>query len=172
LRNVEGDFTIQVRIGGEFCPAGQSGQCRAGLFLTDGHGFALKLVRVAVPQFVSENEKIPTAPFCTEYARRGVGSCSIYAYKEKPDNLREAMLPSTRFVTAPFLRIERQGTTLRVAVSEDGKDWIPMQPPFGWRKDMELPRVLKIGVVAESTVAGPFKAQFDKFKITKFLATP
>jgi hypothetical protein len=56
-----------------------------------------------------------------------------------------------------------------MACSENAKDWTPMPPR--WRlprffNDVELPQNLKVGVMAQATTPGTFKAVFDQFKLT------
>jgi regulation of enolase protein 1 (concanavalin A-like superfamily) len=61
-----------------------------------------------------------------------------------------------------YFRLRHQGKTLRIAVSEDGKQWEKGAVPLlleGWGP-------LKVGVYAAATTAGTFTATFDEFKLT------
>src|SRR5262249_6615698 len=49
LRSVEGDFAVQVRVGGNFRPTGRSGYHRAGLLVTDGTIF-IKFEKAVAPK--------------------------------------------------------------------------------------------------------------------------
>jgi hypothetical protein len=75
---------------------------------------------------------------------------------------RDSRLPMDPPLKPVYFRLRLQGNKLRVAVSEDGKRWERGAFPLtlvGWRS-------VKVGVYAEATAEGTFKAVFDQFKLT------
>jgi regulation of enolase protein 1 (concanavalin A-like superfamily) len=117
LRDVEGDFTMQVRVGALARPSSDKDSCRAGLLLVD-----------------------------VKSSARG----SFWARLAGPPIEKPA-----------FLRLERRGSVLTRAFSEDGKEWDSLRPV-----KVPLSRKLKVGVVVENTTKGSWKAEFDEFKLT------
>ena len=161
LRQVGGDFTVRVRVDGNFGeesngrPLGHRG---AGLCVTDGHWFvtATRIVgrnqgprRWIMVMFQGEEggEKadwvLPKAP------RRAAGP-------QKMTAIETSLLPTK------YIEVQRRGNRLKVATSEDGKAWIILDREL----ELRLPKTLKVGVTAEATIDGEFKAVFDQFKLT------
>jgi regulation of enolase protein 1 (concanavalin A-like superfamily) len=65
-----------------------------------------------------------------------------------------------------YLRLERQGNVLLFASSPDGRNWSPTDLGSSPLR-FELPRTLKVGVIADATGEGSFKAQFSEFKLSQ-----
>jgi hypothetical protein len=151
LRQVEGDFVIQVRVGGLFRPTGQrlGNGHRAGIVLLFGKNAATLL--------------------------RGTNSIDgkLRDYLEggffKPEATREDSFhdPVTPLGTTVFLRLERLGHLILLKTSQDGKTWKTKLNSF-WMF-FHLPDKLKVGVVAESTAEGVLQAEFDHFELTPLL---
>jgi hypothetical protein len=148
LREVEGDFVVQVRVGAVRLPPGRQGSRKAGLLMLLGRGF-VTLQRAAVQ---SDDEW--TAFFL-------VGA----RYPTIPDHLlvryRACWPPDSE---PAHLRLERRGDWLTLEVSEDGKAWKRARGPFCYN-GFRAPRRLKVGVVAEATGEASFKATFDQFTL-------
>jgi regulation of enolase protein 1 (concanavalin A-like superfamily) len=147
LRDVEGDFVVQVRIRADFRPAelGAKDVCRAaGIVLLDG----TRLIDAI------------------EWAARGGNPADDPTYNS--NSFRVKLLSWWREWDGPplgkpaYLRLERWGNWLEGKCSSDGKKWTRS----GWR-DQRLPRKLKVGVFAESTAEGTFKPTFDRFKLSR-----
>jgi regulation of enolase protein 1 (concanavalin A-like superfamily) len=69
-----------------------------------------------------------------------------------------------------YLRVERRGSVVLFASSTDGRNWAS---PEGYEPVFfELPRALKVGVIAEATDRGHFRAVFDQFKLTPLGGRP
>jgi regulation of enolase protein 1 (concanavalin A-like superfamily) len=131
LRDVEGDFVVQVRV----CPSGH----RAGLVLTGG-----------LILFCFERSDGPVPLVVTNLRK-------TRSYREGPPLAKPA-----------YLQLTRQDDLLRVAYSEDGKAWIYLRTRFVIKP---LPQGLKVGVVAEATAEGTFKAVFDQWKLSPLEGT-
>jgi regulation of enolase protein 1 (concanavalin A-like superfamily) len=142
LRDVEGDFAVQVRVRGNFQvdPQRAFHFRRAGILLTDGKEF----VRVELA------ESPLGALFHISTGLLGkTTTARVFA-----DNL-----PTPE---PGHLSLERRGDTLVLKASKDGKRWEPLGDPLR----RKLPRRVKVGVVADATTPGPFKPVFDQFKLT------
>jgi len=145
LRNIEGDFIVQVRVGGDFRLANQemNGVVQgAGLFLTDEERFVC-LERVA--GLCTPSLGLGVGDAIKHRGRKGMG------FEDGPPLSKSA-----------YLRLERRGALLTAATSLDGSTWTPLKNKvagFGAR------RKLKIGLVAETGTGGNFKANFDQFKL-------
>ena len=150
LSDIEGDFTVQVRVGGDFTPAAASttgarySWIGSGLLLwVDGNTF-LRLERAGW------------------YGRR---PSTLYANWEVRE---DAKLKDTKHnfpslsAAATYLRLERRGNQILPSYSEDGQNWIDVKP-----LDIELPAKVKIGVLAGSTTSRPFAPIFDQFQLKK-----
>jgi regulation of enolase protein 1 (concanavalin A-like superfamily) len=150
LRDVEGDFVVQVRVGGDFTPSNGSTTTErvpfvgAGLVLMNGDNTYIRLERAAL-----------------RYAS-GVKTYSNWELRkdgkwEKSGTITE--LPLTAKTT--YLRLERKGDKLIGSVSEDGKTWKDMDPIT-----IELPAKVKLGVAACTTSSEAFAPHYDQFKLT------
>lgn len=146
LRDVEGDFTMEVRVGGEFRPAapgsipGESPGVQAGLVVSAGdHAYArLERTAQANPSTVSHQVK------CEMMGERNLGSGAGIGDS-----------PTT------YLRLRRGGDRIFASFSQDGVRWANMPG-----QDMKMPAKMKVGLWFNSTSAARFKASFDDFRLT------
>jgi hypothetical protein len=148
LRGVEGDFVAQVRVGGNVStPPGVHGYRRAGLILTAGvTGIGVyRVTSGVVEEKALGRTHVP--PLCFDTAR-GLGVTRYFL--GGPDLGKPA-----------YLRLERRGNRLDVAFSLEGRKWTS-----AWTEISDLPRKLKVGVFAEATAPGTFKAEFDHFRLS------
>jgi hypothetical protein len=147
IREVQGDFVMQVKVEGDFKPSGPSERLidepsnGAGLILLgDGEAHVI-LDRMA---FLRKGNLITTV----ELAQRlGSGSGG-----------RGNRLPKLGAMT--YLRLAREGKQIQASVSSDGKEWQMLKP-----LESQLPDRLKVGVVAINTSTEPFSATFSEFKL-------
>lgn len=141
LREVTGDFVAQVRVSGAFEPSSPEAlaELRAGLMLMDGRA-QLRLER---------------------FARSRDGK--VYTDCEWAIKRAEGVVIHTRPMHgAPtYFRLEREGESLRGAVSLDGMKWRLLES-----MKVKLAATLKLGVFAATTSSAPFKPHFDQFKLT------
>ncbi len=141
---------MEVRVGGLFCPLGKKGYHAAGLLVTDGTRF-IWLKRATQP---NEHTDGVTSPLYAGYgiidnfAAEFFGGCLLDA--EKPVSLR----------------IERREGTFRMAYKQDDNRWVYIEHRVRGLEDVELPRTVKVGVVAEAWADVFFQSWFDNFKLT------
>jgi regulation of enolase protein 1 (concanavalin A-like superfamily) len=152
LRDVEGDFVVQVRVGGPFGP----GRHRAGLILTAGQTFRFERSGEGLPDRTLGIEK--PVQVLVVFGKGGPQKIRHATRNVQVRMLREG--PS--WEKPATLRLERRGGTLRLSYREDRKEWTPLSESH----QVTLPARLKVGVVAEGTGAATFKVVFDQFKLT------
>jgi regulation of enolase protein 1 (concanavalin A-like superfamily) len=147
LKDVEGDFVVQVRVRGNYRPADlvKPGMLRqAGLFLANSKS-PLKYAQSA--KAGQEDYRL-----CGEFISSGFPG-GLFDLKAGP--------PLDNPVT---LRLTRRGDKVwMTATGEDGKKWSANQ---GAAYDLDFEKKLKVGVFAASTAPGIFKVVFDKFGLT------
>jgi regulation of enolase protein 1 (concanavalin A-like superfamily) len=147
LRDVEGDFAVQVRVGGDFQKAALAGEHqfrRAGLLVTDGKTFA-RVQRTAYGG--------------------SLGDCTVSAeVNQSKDPSSEVGIEAQALRGPVYLRLERRTNRLLLLFSRDGKRWDHAEAlhSIRWPRSPPLPRKVKVGVVAESTAAGQFRVTFDQ----------
>jgi hypothetical protein len=172
LREVEGDFVVQVRVSGSFRPSAKSsveGQVpivAAGLVLINADKDYIRLEYESYrrteegrrPNKGKEKQgrkpelRIGAAfkTFGTQYEEVELEP----PWKQDHQGNEEQI----------YLRFERQGRDLREAISPDGKAWTTHVSFEGF---LNLPRKLKVGLAAYSTSTEPFKVRFDQFKLIR-----
>jgi regulation of enolase protein 1 (concanavalin A-like superfamily) len=146
LLDVEGDFVVQVRVGGDFEPAAASTGGRlswigAGLLLWGDENTFFRLERAGW-----HGRQPP-----------------LYAnWEARQDGEQKTLDHSFLGLSGPatYLRLQRRGNELRAFYGGDGQRWTPVEPV-----SIELPTKIKIGVIAGSTTARPFAPIFDQFKL-------
>jgi uncharacterized protein (TIGR03067 family) len=189
LRDVEGDFSVQVRVGGDFLPKDLVGKAAgsgrmAGLFLSNGvYDVPLELVVVAdESKLGSRFPRNPEEVLPPGYARPGRGGNrakrSLANGDGKvadrfliglPANRRAMMYWDGPPLGKPvYLRLDRIADVPRHAYSLDGKKWTWLEDAGGGvqYRHLKLPGKLKVGVIAEATADGSFQPWFDQFKLT------
>jgi regulation of enolase protein 1 (concanavalin A-like superfamily) len=153
LRDVEGDFTAQVRVDGDFAPVGPSTAAGhvpfvgAGLVVMVNDRTYLRLERAA-------------AVF------NGASKAAAYINLEWRFNAILKALDGSKAAIAEdkptYLRIGRVSGKVFAAVSQDGQTWIAL-PTLG----LALPfPTVKVGVAAGTSSAAPFQPRFDGFQLT------
>lgn len=148
LREVEGDFIIQVRITGEFKPGEPATTERApfngaGLLLMKDEQTYLRIERATF----TRGETYHYA----SWEMRKNGEVERFA------NAGDHPLDDTKDT---FLRLERRGDKIYAAVSQDRDKWHYLEP-----KIVTLPGKVQIGVAAVNTSTRVFSPHFDEFKL-------
>jgi hypothetical protein len=158
LRDVEGDFVVQVRVVGSFRPLapanGNTGYHQAGVLVTDGTDF-VRVERVAIAGRAEKGHYYTVWPI-------GIGRPGL-DFRGQASGLETVYQHGLALDKAAYLRVERRGDTLRAASSEDGKKWTEV--PIAER-GTKWPSKLKVGVIAEATAPGEFEPVFDQFKLS------
>jgi regulation of enolase protein 1 (concanavalin A-like superfamily) len=147
LREVEGDFVVQVRVRGDYRPAdlAKPGMLRqAGLVLI-GSKFPLKY---------------------TQSARTGESGYRLCGELLNTSGLRGGLIdikPGPPLRDVVTLRVRRRGDEVwMTAIDGDGKKWRCNE---GVAYRLDLAKKVKVGVFAESTASGTFRATFDQFRL-------
>lgn len=147
LREIEGDFDVQVRITGEFeLPediCGHGNPRKVGLMLDAGKTGC--------------------------FSERSTWMNGQWTHLFSPSYLKPSGETTCGCELEPrgartYHRLSRRGDRVRMAVSLDGKKWCQLRE----LEEMSvLPRVVKVGVFAWKSGPIPFKAVFDEFKFTR-----
>jgi regulation of enolase protein 1 (concanavalin A-like superfamily) len=152
LRDVEGDFVVEVRVSGDSWVASTEDVFRRAGVLVMG----------------DENGPLLTLKFLGQ-AASGRASEWVRAEVYLPKGGTVIQFSPHKAASPPgrstHLRLERRGDKWRRSHREDGKQWDATPWPKG--VVMKLPRKLKVGVFAEATAEGTFKVTFDHFKLTQ-----
>jgi regulation of enolase protein 1 (concanavalin A-like superfamily) len=128
LRQAEGDFLVQVRVG-VTAAAG-----RAGLLLRGG-----------------DTDPVVTVQFAVT-GRRRCNVLAVVSRKGGGPTLRVGTYEGPPVGVPAWLRLERRGRVGKVAFSEDGKKWVSLNVPL----EIALPQKVKVGVVAEAATEATF----------------
>jgi hypothetical protein len=155
LRDVVGDFRMQVRVRGNFGPQTVTGKRTAGLMLAFWPEYITGLRTQSPAETGFAGMTLLNGLFHRQRAVFDV----IWWHNWGPP------------LEAPaYLRLERRGGRVQMAVSVDGHEWTDMAANSELRA-IRLPQKVKVGVVVESTAPGTFTAVFDNFKLTPLGAT-
>ena len=151
LREVEGDFVAEVRVGGGFSPSADSTTTQripfvgAGLVLMASEKTYVRLERAAL---------------------RTGGEVKTYANwelrREGKWELAGKVVDCPLKEKSTWLRLQRKGDKLLAFVSEDGKKWIELKT-----LDVKLPAKLQVGVAAGTTSSAVFSPFYDRFTLRK-----
>lgn len=157
LRDIEGDFVMQVRVSGSFCPSvkssveGVDSSVAAGLVLIPADK---NCIRLEYGAYRKKGERCTGA----NYRMRGDRIFNVEKWGWMPweEKIRDAKEEHM------YLRLERRGEFIYHFISPDGEKWID---DFNVGPFENLPRKIKAGLAAHSTSTEPFKATFDQFKL-------
>ena len=146
VREVEGDFSVTVRVEGAFQPGGTSTSAKyvpfngAGLFVWNDADNYIRLERAAI----LKNGKLIT-----------------YAMFEEEEGGHQAGYQGPGIPAGPVhLRLERRGGRIVAAVGPDGEHWKTMKP-----YDVKWPPHLKVGIAVVSSSGLPMTAKFVDFNL-------
>jgi regulation of enolase protein 1 (concanavalin A-like superfamily) len=149
LREVEGDFIIQVRVSGEFRPGDAATTERApfngaGILLMKDEQTYLRIERAT---FHRDGNTYVYASW--ELRRNGE--------VERFANASDLPLDEGKDT---FLRLERRSDKIHAAVSQERDKWHYLEP-----KTVALPGKVHIGVAAVNTSTRVFAPRFDEIKL-------
>ncbi len=152
LREVDGDFTVQVKVSGSFEP-GKAGTL-PGAYPFNGAGLLLWAN--------DENYlRLERNVWITSHGERS-SYLPLFEYWKDDKDLTQGT-PSTKPFfkgRSAYLRLTRQGNQDRAAVSNNGVDWVATHPVT-----VQFPRTIKVGVAAINTSKQPFKVEFAELKL-------
>jgi regulation of enolase protein 1 (concanavalin A-like superfamily) len=156
LKEVEGDFDLQVRV--EVAPvvSEKSTAVKRAAFVAAG------LILIPTDRNVIRHE----FGFSREWGdlKAYVGAHNLFktggagrVFRTEGGNA----WPLPAKFSKVWLKLERRGNELHPFASADGKEWGAVNP-----HGTPMPARVKVGVVAFSTSSKPFKARFDQWKLT------
>jgi regulation of enolase protein 1 (concanavalin A-like superfamily) len=155
LRPLSGDFSIQVKVEGEFRPGsdssqpGRSGYRGAGLVVFADAKNYVRLERATLEWEGEEPKAYTNFEIRVDGALQRIGTTL------------DAPIDSKK---PTWLRLERIGATLQGAVSQDGKEWkalVPKELTEAWKKETLG------GIAAISTSQEEFTPRYSEFSITE-----
>jgi regulation of enolase protein 1 (concanavalin A-like superfamily) len=146
LRDVQGDFIVQVKVGGALKPGPNPSMPQrlpfnsAGLLVWLDSTSYVRLERAAI---VRDGNVQP-----------------ILLFEERNKSV-PVMVGAIPLEPRPtYLRLERRDGFLFASFGFDGTAWVPLKPV---RRD--LPEKVKVGVAAVNTAAEPFTAELESFAL-------
>lgn len=154
LQEVEGDFSIQVKVSGDFNPSPISTVAPRGKAY-NGAGLLLwenedRFVRLERNIWMNSPSDAACHPPLFEVMINGA-----------PTGTSPAPVPATFFSTpATWFRMVRTGNTINAFLSHDGAEWVP-----AGTTSLFLPAKLQVGVAAVNTSKKPFTAVFQELKL-------
>jgi hypothetical protein len=155
VRDVDGDFTAQVKVSGEFQPGDQAGDPKtasfngAGLLLWQDENNYLRLERNA--WWSSKESKTKCYAPLIEYYLDG----EFQGPSPKVESVEFFKTPST------WLKLERHGDDVTVFYSQDGNDWTKANEIV-----VALRKKIQVGVAAVNTSKNPFTVEFEELQVT------
>lgn len=161
LRDIEGDFEMEVRLRLDCRPSVQSAvkdllsYVSAGFLIIPPDNFGIAFYRSEYRLGGQGVEAEGCAAMLDQARERGETNGVMtnkhpdWPFKSKPDYV--------------YLRLERQGDLLGIDISPDRETW----KGIGGGGFVGLPAKLKVGLAAFSTSTDPSKVVFDQLKITR-----
>ena len=148
LREVKGDFTFEVAVTGDFDP-GSEGSPGSRSFPFNGAGILLwmgpdEFLRFERDIWIADGQAQGYKPL-VEHWKGG-----------RPHRFEIARIPEYSGRTT-HLRMKREGSSLDLDLSHDGRKWIDIANP-----ELEMPETVQVGVAAINTSARPFAVTFRR----------
>jgi hypothetical protein len=158
LRDLTGDFVMQVRVSGSFRPSAKSAvdkeepSVAAGLVLIPADD---NCIRLEYGAYCRKGEQRS----CPAFRMRGEKIVNIELDWQVPWKLD----PAGEKEGHVYLSLERRGNFIYEAYSPDGKKWT-----YDIKVVIKgLPEKVEVGLAAYSTSTEPFKVRFDQFKLIR-----
>jgi regulation of enolase protein 1 (concanavalin A-like superfamily) len=161
LRDIEGDFEMQVRVQIDCRPSltstvkDQPSLVAAGFLLIPPAPFTVTCIRLEYGLVRDGTRTDGYAALRHQGTKKGRSNARWGSeWKNWP-------LPEK--TDRAYLRLVRQGETFYPSISPDGKKWALLVGGAGY---VGLPKKLKVGLAAYSFSTEPSKVRFDQFKLT------
>ncbi len=147
VQTVDGDFSITVKVAGEFKPTGQPQNPRSvpsnggGIIVWNNSDNFIRLERFAI----SRNGKVSSFILFVEREAGYQGADHNEGYPGGDC----------------YLRMERKGSRIAGSISLDGTKWKQLKPI-----DTLWPTQLKVGLAATNSNSDPLRVQFEEVTLT------
>jgi regulation of enolase protein 1 (concanavalin A-like superfamily) len=153
LKEVEGDFIVQVKVTGDFKPGEQSASPNTSSFNSGGLLIwqdAKNYIRLERNAWRLAEGGYACYPPLFEYWRDG-------EYQNtSPDSTTEEFFKGR----STWLKLERREGKVIGSYSHDGKSWTEVK-----QLDAALPRKVKVGVAVVNTSSKPLTVMFEEFSV-------
>lgn len=156
LRDVQGDFTVTVKVTGDFNPPKRltvNAFNGAGLLIGDTER---NFIRVERNIWVTPDSRRLSYTPLIEHWKDGTNMTP------RPGTERPFWKGKST-----YLRVKRTGEDFTIGVSHDGSQWLDMDTVTA-----KLPNNIKVGVAAINNSDKPFTVEFSKFTLTSNRETP
>jgi hypothetical protein len=168
LRDVEGDFVMQVRVCASFRPSAESSvdgedpRVAAGLVLIPADK---NYIRLEYKAYIRKGE-LDSGP---AFRMRGEQIWNMYNDGWELPWQQQIRKGNEERI---YLRLDRRGNSIYQFLSPDGEKWYAgsSKTPGEGTISVDfstLPAKLKVGLAAYSTSTEPFKVRFDQFKLIR-----
>jgi hypothetical protein len=159
LRDIEGDFVMQVRVRIDGRPLAQS--TAEGQPSSVAAGFLIILPDESCSrlEYGTRLHGREAEGYAAMKERPAIGGQGNFIWDGHWKNW-----PLAAKAEYAHLRLERRGNTLYPSLSPDGRKWTPLNGGLGMEK---MPERLKVGLAAYSISAEPSKVHFDQFKLSQ-----
>jgi regulation of enolase protein 1 (concanavalin A-like superfamily) len=149
LTEVDGDFTVQVKILGNIRPGTKPLNKKLGMTF-QGAGILLW----------QDNSNFLRVERTSTFMRERVQQIRVETCKDgKPGGARPVALRNEAPV---ILRLERRGSEVVITYSYDGKTWLPVVKSLA----VPFPAKLNVGISASNLSPRPLSARFEDFVLT------
>jgi regulation of enolase protein 1 (concanavalin A-like superfamily) len=154
LKEVEGDFVVQVKVTGDFKPGEESASPDtssfngAGLLIWQDSKNFIRLERNA--WWLRDEGGYACYPPLFEYHRDG------QLQDTNPDGTRDEFFKGR----STWLKLERRGGKVVASYSHDGKDWTEVK-----QIDVELPQKVQVGMAAVYTSTKALVVAFEELSV-------
>lgn len=162
LRNLEGDFDMQVRIRIACSPSlkstvkGQPSSVAAGFLLIPPDRYGISCIRL---EYGKAGEGIGVDGYAALKHQDRVGGYSNARWENRWRNW-----PLPEKTDQAYLRLRREGEKLYPFISPDGEKWTSLVGPAQFGR---LPAKLKVGLAAYSSSTESSKVRFEDFKLLR-----
>jgi serine/threonine-protein kinase len=149
LQDVEGDFILRAKLA-SFPPANVDAASLSGSKSMRGAGLVVWQDERSYLKFIGYQPGDGKAKF-------GAAGSRFWHFEAGKGS------QSGDAVVLPYVEIERQGQTIHLRGSKDGKDWDFYHQRLSWTPQNQL----KVGVVAINASHSPFHFVFEEFKLIR-----
>jgi len=155
LQKLEGDFTVQVKVTGEFKPDPESNVLPRGLAFNGGGLLiwqdAQNFIRLERNVWITGDGLSACYPPLFEHVQDGQG---------QPTNPPPTLFSDFFNGDSTWFRLERKQDAISASYSHDGKEWTQVKTI-----PVRLAKSVSVGVAAINTSKKPFQATFSELQV-------